>query len=101
MSSLAFLSNLAHGDLIVILLIILLLFGSKKLPELARGLGQAMKEFHKGKDELTGELPQPVATANMTASTPLSGALAGEETPPPPSPSAVVTDRAPRAESNT
>jgi sec-independent protein translocase protein TatA len=52
----ASLFNLAGPDLIVILLIVLLLFGAKKLPELARGLGQAMKEFNKAKDEFDREL---------------------------------------------
>jgi sec-independent protein translocase protein TatA len=48
--------NLGGPDLIIILLIILLLFGAKKLPDLARGLGQAMKEFQKAKDEFSDEL---------------------------------------------
>lgn len=48
--------NLAGPDLIVILLIILVLFGAKKLPELARGMGQAVKEFQKVKDEFSDEL---------------------------------------------
>ena len=48
--------NLAGPDLIVILLIILVLFGAKKLPELARGMGSAIKEFQKAKDEFTDEL---------------------------------------------
>jgi sec-independent protein translocase protein TatA len=48
--------NLAGPDLIVILLIILVLFGAKKLPELARGMGQAVREFQKAKDEFTDEL---------------------------------------------
>jgi sec-independent protein translocase protein TatA len=48
--------NLAGPDLIVILLIILVLFGAKKLPELARGMGQAVKEFQKAKDEFNDEL---------------------------------------------
>src|SRR5262249_39111477 len=51
MSLLASFMNLAGPDLIVILLIILVLFGAKKLPELARGMGQAVKEFQKAKDE--------------------------------------------------
>jgi len=34
-------------ELIILLLIILLLFGPKKLPELARGLGEAVREFRK------------------------------------------------------
>ena len=48
--------NLGGPDLIWILLLVLLLFGAKKLPELARGLGQAIKEFQKAKDEFTDEL---------------------------------------------
>ncbi len=48
--------NLAGPDLIIILLIILVLFGAKKLPELARGMGQAIKEFQKAKDEFGDEL---------------------------------------------
>src|SRR3954463_1544623 len=56
MSLLASFMNLAGPDLIVILLIILVLFGAKKLPELARGMGQAVKEFQKAKDEFTDEL---------------------------------------------
>jgi len=57
MSVLASLTNLfSGGDLLLILLLILLLFGAKKLPELARGMGQAIKEFQKAKDEFTDEL---------------------------------------------
>ncbi|MBA3962093.1 MAG: twin-arginine translocase TatA/TatE family subunit [Chthoniobacterales bacterium] len=56
MSVLALLSNLGGPDLIIILLIILVLFGAKKLPELAKGMGQAVKEFQKAKDDFTDEL---------------------------------------------
>jgi sec-independent protein translocase protein TatA len=56
MSLIASFMNLAGPDLIVILLIILVLFGAKKLPELARGMGQAVKEFQKAKDEFSDEL---------------------------------------------
>ena len=56
MNLLASFMNLAGPDLIVILLIILVLFGAKKLPELARGMGQAVKEFQKAKDEFNDEL---------------------------------------------
>jgi sec-independent protein translocase protein TatA len=56
MSLLASFMNLAGPDLIIILLIILVLFGAKKLPELARGMGQAVKEFQKAKDEFSDEL---------------------------------------------
>jgi len=50
--------NLAGPDLIVILLIVLLLFGSKKLPELARGIGRAVKEFGAARDEVEKGLSQ-------------------------------------------
>ena len=56
MSLMASFMNLAGPDLIIILLIILVLFGAKKLPELARGMGQAVKEFQKAKDEFSDEL---------------------------------------------
>jgi sec-independent protein translocase protein TatA len=44
--------NLAGPDMIVILLIVLLLFGSKKLPELAKGMGRAVKEFSAARDDI-------------------------------------------------
>jgi TatA/E family protein of Tat protein translocase len=39
-----------------ILFILLLMFGAKKLPELARGLGQAIKEFSKAKNDIQDEI---------------------------------------------
>ena len=59
MNTLASLLNLGGPDLIVVLVIVLLLFGAKKLPELAKGLGQAVKEFSKAKDEFEHELTRP------------------------------------------
>ena len=52
-------------DLIILLVIILVLFGAKRLPELARGLGQSVNEFKKAKDEFDKEVaksPEPPAT---------------------------------------
>ena len=60
--NIASLFNLAGPDLIVILVIVLLLFGAKKLPELARGMGQAMREFTKAKDEFEREVTRPPQT---------------------------------------
>jgi sec-independent protein translocase protein TatA len=57
--NIASLFNLAGPDLIIILLIVLLLFGAKKLPELARGMGQAVREFTKAKDEFEREVTRP------------------------------------------
>ena len=50
--------NLMGPDMMVILLIVLLLFGAKKLPELARGMGRAVKEFSAARDEIERELSQ-------------------------------------------
>ena len=43
--------NFGAPELIIVLLVILLLFGGAKLPQLARSLGQAKKEFHEGQSE--------------------------------------------------
>jgi sec-independent protein translocase protein TatA len=51
--------------LIVILVVALLIFGPKRLPEIGRSLGRGMREFKDsvtGKDEPTGELPAAAAT---------------------------------------
>ena len=42
--------NLGGGEIILILAIVLILFGAKKLPELAKGLGQGIREFKKASD---------------------------------------------------
>jgi sec-independent protein translocase protein TatA len=43
--------NLGVTELLIILAVVLLLFGSTRLPKLARSLGEASKEFKKGVDE--------------------------------------------------
>ncbi len=45
-------------EILIILFIVLLLFGAKKLPELAKGLGQGFKEFKKAKDDIAEEISQ-------------------------------------------
>jgi sec-independent protein translocase protein TatA len=56
--TIASLLNFMGPDMFVILFIVLLLFGAKKLPELARGMGRAVKEFSDARDELHRELTQ-------------------------------------------
>ena len=58
MMPLALLSNFAGPDMIFIFLAILLLFGAKKLPELARGLGQSLNEFKKAREDVEHEFRQ-------------------------------------------
>jgi sec-independent protein translocase protein TatA len=48
--------NFGGPDLLIILLIVLVLFGAKKLPELARGLGQSLNEFRNAREEFDREL---------------------------------------------
>ena len=61
---------LAFGmpELLIVLVIILLLFGSTKLPGLAKGLGQSIKEFKKASKE--GESDSPVSEKKTEASKP-------------------------------
>src|SRR6266480_629395 len=67
MSFLASFMNLGGPDLLVILLIILVLFGAKKLPELANGRGQATKEFQQAKDEFSDEMHKAGDTTAKTS----------------------------------
>jgi sec-independent protein translocase protein TatA len=48
--------NLGSGELLIIILVLLLLFGAKKIPELAQGLGKGMKEFKKSLKEVEDEI---------------------------------------------
>jgi sec-independent protein translocase protein TatA len=52
--------NLGATEIILIVLVILLFFGAKKLPELAQGLGKGIREFRKAtrdiQDEIEGEV---------------------------------------------
>jgi sec-independent protein translocase protein TatA len=56
--TLASILNLVGPDMMVVLLIVLLLFGAKRLPELARGMGRAIKEFNAARDEIEKGLSQ-------------------------------------------
>lgn len=48
--------NLGAGEIILIVLVVLLLFGAKKIPELARGIGKGMSEFKKGIKDVESEI---------------------------------------------
>src|SRR5260370_20364781 len=48
--------NFGGPDLVIMLLIVLVSFGARKLPELARSLGQSMNEFRKAQEEFDREL---------------------------------------------
>jgi sec-independent protein translocase protein TatA len=62
--------GLSGGELIIVLVAILVLFGAKKIPEFAKGLGQGIKEFKKASSDVTSEFHNAM----------------NQETPPPPPP---------------
>ena len=59
--------NLGGSELILILLILLLLFGGSKLPSLARGLGEAIREFKKASSEESASKPAAGTEASKPA----------------------------------
>ncbi len=60
--------NLGAGEIILILLVILLLFGAKKIPELARGIGKGMSEFKKGLKDVEEEIKNTDSDSKKTES---------------------------------
>jgi len=57
--------NLGGGEIILILALVLILFGAKKLPELAKGLGTGIKEFKKATREVTDEVSNAMDDTSM------------------------------------
>lgn len=56
-------------ELLMILAVVLLIFGPKKLPELAKGMGEAVKEFKKGQKDLDDTINGPVITEDQKSET--------------------------------
>ena len=48
MNELIFLGNLGTGEIVIIAIVVLLLFGGKKIPELMKGIGKGVKNFKDG-----------------------------------------------------
>lgn len=62
MTSVFALFNMGGMEIVLIFAIVVLLFGAKKLPGLARGIGQSIKEFKKGvrdDEPVKGKVPAP------------------------------------------
>jgi len=72
-------------EIILILAVVLILFGAKKLPELAKGLGTGIKEFKKATREVTDEIQNagdPNAPASPTSKLPPANTTAQSNKPP-------------------
>ncbi|MBQ0127262.1 MAG: twin-arginine translocase TatA/TatE family subunit [Bacteroidales bacterium] len=56
MHNILFLQNLGAGEIVIIALVIILLFGGKKIPELMKGLGKGVKSFKDGMADVEKEI---------------------------------------------
>lgn len=56
MTNLLFLGNIGAGEVVLIALVVLLLFGGKKIPELMKGLGKGVKSFKEGMNEIEKDI---------------------------------------------
>ena len=57
---LGFLGGIGSGEIIIIALVVLLLFGGRKIPELMRGIGKGIRSFKVGMNEVKEEIDKPV-----------------------------------------
>ena len=56
MKNLLFLGNIGAGEIIIVALVVLLLFGGKKIPELMKGVGKGVKSFKDGLKEVEKDI---------------------------------------------
>lgn len=61
---------LGFNEILIILIIVLLLFGGKKIPELMRGLGRGVREFNDAKDNVRREIESNVNDVRSSTSNP-------------------------------
>ncbi len=64
--NLLFLGGLGTTEVLVILLVVLLLFGGKKIPELMRGLGKGIREFNDAKTNVRKEIEEGISEKERT-----------------------------------
>ncbi|MDR1096498.1 MAG: twin-arginine translocase TatA/TatE family subunit [Tannerella sp.] len=67
MNYLLFLQNFGGPEIIIIAIVILLLFGGKKIPELMKGLGKGIKNFKEGVKGIENDINADDTTTNNTA----------------------------------
>lgn len=59
-TNMAFIQGLGGPELLIIFFVVLLLFGAKRLPELARGMGKAIHEFKKASSDIENDLKRAI-----------------------------------------
>ncbi len=64
MNQLLFIGNLGAGEIVIIALVVLLLFGGKKIPELMKGLGKGVKSFKDGMNEIEKDINENNTNTN-------------------------------------
>jgi sec-independent protein translocase protein TatA len=62
LNNLLFLGGIGASEIILTLLIVVLLFGGRKIPELMRGLGQGIREFNDAKTKVKKEIEEGMKT---------------------------------------
>ena len=62
--------NLGFQEILLIAVVILVLFGSRKIPEFMRGLGKGIREFNDAKDNVKKELEEGMKEKDRVATTP-------------------------------
>ncbi|MDE5423874.1 twin-arginine translocase TatA/TatE family subunit [Ancylomarina sp. DW003] len=55
---------ISGAEIIIVILVVVMLFGAKKIPELAQGLGKGMKEFKKATDDIKKEIKDETNIVN-------------------------------------
>ena len=61
--------SLGWNEILLILLVVLLLFGGRKIPELMRGLGKGIREFNDAKNNVRKEIEEGITEKERTAAT--------------------------------
>jgi sec-independent protein translocase protein TatA len=79
--------GLSGTELIIVLVAILVLFGAKKIPEFAKGLGKGINEFKKASREVTDSIENETPAAPKT---PLANTAAQTQSNPPPPETKVI-----------
>ena len=74
--------NIGPTELIIILVLALIVFGPKRLPEIGRSIGRSLREFRRASDEIRGEIERDLDDEPQTPQVPQTLAQSEPETAP-------------------